>query len=141
MPRKAAPRRSTQADPSGPTPPALPDFISRLGHELRTPLNAILGFSELMTVGTFGPLRNPRYVEYTKLIHRSAAQLLAMVDGLQRLARLQSDEPSGAPVAVELDRLAHAALEALGLPRRDGISCCGWRRGGRRWSCAAIPSC
>jgi signal transduction histidine kinase len=115
MPRRAV-RRSNKTASSAPTPPALPDFISRLGHELRTPLNAILGFSELMTVGTFGPLRNPRYVEYTKLIHRSAAQLLGMVDGLQRLARLQSDGDEGTIETIDLDRLAHGALEALGLP-------------------------
>ena len=37
MPRQPA-RRSKTAATSEPTPPALPDFISRLGHELRTPL-------------------------------------------------------------------------------------------------------
>lgn len=96
--------------------PALPDFIGRLGHELRTPLNAILGFSELMSVGTFGPLRNPRYVEYTKLIHLSAAQLLAMIDGLQRLAQLQAGGVALKRVPVDLALEAHGALESVGAP-------------------------
>ena len=98
------------------TSPALPDFIGRLGHELRTPLNAILGFSELMSVGTFGPLRNPRYVEYTKLIHLSAAQLLAMIDGLQRLARLQAGGVEMKRMPVDLALEAHGALESVGAP-------------------------
>ena len=109
MPSRSSKHRAAAA-------PSLPDFIGRLGHELRTPLNAILGFSELMSVGTFGPLRNPRYLEYTKLIHLSAAQLLAMIDGLQRLAQLQAGGVKLKSVPVDLALEAHGALESVGEP-------------------------
>ena len=114
MPRRVSHPRSSQPRPVA--SPALPDFIGRLGHELRTPLNAILGFSELMSVGTFGPLRNPRYLEYTRLIHLSAAQLLAMIDGLQRLAQLQAGGVKLKSVPVDLALEAHGALESVGEP-------------------------
>ncbi len=114
MPIRVPRHRSSK--PRAIAAPTLPDFIGRLGHELRTPLNAILGFSELMSVGTFGPLRNPRYVEYTKLIHLSAAQLLAMIDGLQRLAQLQAGGVALQRVPVDLALEAHGALESVGAP-------------------------
>lgn len=89
------------------------DLLARMSHELRTPLNAILGFSELMAVGTFGPLLNARYQEYVKLIHRSAGDLLATIDGLQRLIRLREGGISFNAAPVDLERAAHAALEAV----------------------------
>jgi signal transduction histidine kinase len=46
--------------------------MARLVHEFRSPLNAIAGFAEIMADGRFGPLGNPRYVDYARDI-RSAA--------------------------------------------------------------------
>src|SRR6202035_3579436 len=39
-------------------------FFAQITHELRTPLNAILGFSETIRQQMFGPVTNPRYLEY-----------------------------------------------------------------------------
>src|SRR5579885_2427004 len=44
-------------------------FFAQVTHELRTPLNAILGFSETIRREMFGPIANPRYVDYAGLIH------------------------------------------------------------------------
>jgi signal transduction histidine kinase len=40
-------------------------FLATMSHELRTPLNAILGFSEIMTMETFGPLGSQNYRDYS----------------------------------------------------------------------------
>lgn len=111
MPRRAdRPARKRAAPKADPLPF---DLLGRMSHELRTPLNAILGFSELMAVGTFGPLLNARYQEYVKLIHRSAANLLATIDGLQRLIRMRAGGIALRAAPIDLDQAAHAALEAV----------------------------
>ncbi|KKL85387.1 hypothetical protein LCGC14_1955260, partial [marine sediment metagenome] len=40
------------------------EFLANMSHELRTPLNSIIGFSQILSNQTFGPLGNPRYLEY-----------------------------------------------------------------------------
>jgi PAS domain S-box-containing protein len=65
-------------------------FLANVSHELRTPLNAIVGFSEILEQQMFGPLGSPRYVEYVCDVHRSSQHLLAMIDDLLDLARIET---------------------------------------------------
>ncbi|MCH8098548.1 MAG: HAMP domain-containing histidine kinase, partial [Proteobacteria bacterium] len=53
-------------------------------------LNAILGFSELMFNATLGPLGNPKYQEYTKDINDSGRHLLALIDDILDLAKIEA---------------------------------------------------
>lgn len=65
-------------------------FLATMSHELRTPLNAVIGFSDVMSQQTFGPLGNERYVEYTKDICRSGKQLLSMINDILDLSRIEA---------------------------------------------------
>jgi len=67
-------------------------FLANMSHELRTPLNAILGFSDLMLNQLLGPLGNPRYREYLGDIHSSGIQLLALIDDLLDLSRVDAGQ-------------------------------------------------
>jgi PAS domain S-box-containing protein len=67
-------------------------FLANMSHELRTPLNAILGFSDLMLTQLLGPLGNPRYREYLGDIHSSGMQLLALIDDLLDLSRVDAGQ-------------------------------------------------
>lgn len=60
-------------------------------HDLRNPLNAILGFTEMLKDERFGAHANPRYKEYSELVHEAALKLLAKCNEL-------IDEPNVAPV-------------------------------------------
>jgi two-component system, cell cycle sensor histidine kinase PleC len=51
-------------------------FLANMSHELRTPLNAIIGFTEIMKNETFGPVSNPKYLEYLGDIFFSVRHLL-----------------------------------------------------------------
>jgi signal transduction histidine kinase len=64
-------------------------FVASMGHELRTPLNAIIGFSEAMKGRVFGPLGSPKYEDYASTIHSSGRHLLAVVDDILDMARIE----------------------------------------------------
>ncbi len=66
------------------------EFLASMSHELRTPLNAILGFSELMGNATLGPLGNPKYEEYTKDINDSGRHLLALIQDILDLSKIEA---------------------------------------------------
>lgn len=66
------------------------DFLAHMSHELRTPLNAILGFSEMMTLGLHGKIEQPEYLDYVETIHESGAHLLAIINDILEISRIES---------------------------------------------------
>jgi signal transduction histidine kinase len=64
-------------------------FVASMGHELRTPLNAIIGFSEAVKSKVFGPLGSAKYDDYATTIHGSGKHLLAVVDDILDMARIE----------------------------------------------------
>ena len=81
-------------------------FLAAMSHELRTPLNAIIGFAQVMEQGIFGK-QPDRYGEYTSLIRRSGQHLLAIINDILDLAKVQSGKTelniAVVPVASVLD--------------------------------------
>ncbi len=65
-------------------------FLATMSHELRTPLNAILGFSEVMNGELFGPHSVPAYKEYSRDIHSSGQHLLALINEILDLSRIEA---------------------------------------------------
>jgi len=63
-----------------------------MSHELRTPLNAIIGFSEIMLGQLFGPLGQPRYVDYAQDIHNSGQHLLTIINALLDVAKIEAGQ-------------------------------------------------
>ena len=66
------------------------DLLARISHEVRTPLNAIIGFSEVMIGERFGALGNERYIEYMKDIRSSGEHVIAIVNDLLDLSRIET---------------------------------------------------
>lgn len=100
------------------------EFMARLVHEFRSPLNAIAGFAEIMADGRFGPLGNPRYVDYAKDI-RSAALLLAelasdMLDAAKYGSGKYTLEEARCDLAETL-RAAASAMRGLALRKRQTL--------------------
>jgi signal transduction histidine kinase len=65
------------------------EFLANMSHELRTPLNAILGFSEAMQMQMFGPLGSDRYDEYVAHINESGAHLLALINDILDISKIE----------------------------------------------------
>lgn len=73
-------------------------FLSNMSHELRTPLNAILGFSQLMELE--GP-NNP-HLKYIKAVKSAGTHLLALINEVLDLARIESGRIDLKPEPVEV---------------------------------------
>ena len=65
-------------------------FLATMSHELRTPLNAIIGFSEVIKDQSFGPVGNTQYCEYAHDIHDSGRHLLALINDILDLSKVES---------------------------------------------------
>jgi two-component system cell cycle sensor histidine kinase PleC len=61
-----------------------------MSHELKTPLNAVLGFSEIIRDEMLGPVGQPVYRDYADDIHRSGARLLAVINDVLDVTKLES---------------------------------------------------
>ena len=66
------------------------DILARISHEVRMPLNAIIGFSDVMIGERFGALGNERYAEYLKDIRASGQRVIAIIDDLLDLSRIET---------------------------------------------------
>nr|WP_316652449.1 ATP-binding protein [uncultured Gellertiella sp.] len=88
------------------------DFLARVSHEIRTPLNAIIGFSDMMAIEHFGPIGNPRYVEYANDIARSGRLVLDIVNDLLDISKIEAGEMELEFTAVGLN---DAVSEAVSL--------------------------
>ncbi len=65
-------------------------FLRTVSHELRTPLNAIIGFSEIIARELHGPIADARYVEHAETVRDSGLRLLALVNQIVDIARLEA---------------------------------------------------
>jgi signal transduction histidine kinase len=65
------------------------EFLATMSHELRTPLNAILGFSEIIKDEIMGAAP-ARYVDYAKDIHASGRHLLALINDVLDVSKLEA---------------------------------------------------
>ena len=65
-------------------------FLATVSHELRTPLNAIIGFADMLGHEICGPLPDPRQKEYVGLIKESGHHLLAVVNSILDISKMES---------------------------------------------------
>ncbi|MBT5109360.1 MAG: PAS domain-containing protein [Rhodospirillaceae bacterium] len=86
------------------------NFLASMSHELRTPLNAIMGFSEMIELEVFGSVGNDRYGEYIHDISASAKHLLALVNDMLDIAKIEAGKLD---LDMEYIDLAEVATEAV----------------------------
>jgi signal transduction histidine kinase len=68
------------------------EFLAMVSHELRTPLNAIIGFSEMLSDETHGPMENDVYRGYSGDIHESGVHLLSLINDILDLSKIEANE-------------------------------------------------
>jgi two-component system, cell cycle sensor histidine kinase DivJ len=66
-------------------------FLATMSHELRTPLNAIIGFSDMLKKESVLMLDAARRNEYAGLINDSGHHLLAVINGILDMSKIETD--------------------------------------------------
>ncbi len=89
-------------------------FLSNMSHEIRTPLNAILGFTQLLQRDQTLGLQQRRSVE---IISRSGEHLLALINDILEISRIESGHVALNPTVFSLPKL----IEDLELMSRSRI--------------------
>jgi len=88
------------------------EFLANMSHELRTPLNAILGFSEMISRESFGPL-DERYTDYARDIHVSGLHLLDLIGDILDLSRIEAGHVEISDDEVDSARLMENCLRLV----------------------------
>jgi PAS domain S-box-containing protein len=98
-------------------------FLASITHELRTPLNAIIGFSELIQSELHGPLGNDCYRDYAGDILASGRLLLALVNDLLDVTRIEAGRLVLSTEPVELAGLVEESVgEVRNAALRAGVT-------------------
>jgi PAS domain S-box-containing protein len=85
------------------------EFLANMSHELRTPLHGILAVSETLLDQIRGPL-NERQQKSVRLIEESGRHLLALINDLLDLSKIEAGKLELHLAAVSVDELCRASL-------------------------------
>jgi len=89
------------------------EFLANMSHELRTPLNAINGFSDIMVQQLFGPLGDKRYQEYAQDILSSGQHLLALINDILDMAKIEAGKLNLKFEPVRLEEVVEDAVRLM----------------------------
>lgn len=94
------------------------EFLANMSHELRTPLNAIIGFSQIWADETFGPIGNPKYLEYAKDVNEAGTHLLYIISDILDISKIEAGEFNLEPEDIDLKSSVDECIAMLA-PQAD----------------------
>lgn len=94
-------------------------FLATMSHELRTPLNAIIGFSEMLTNEVQMRLDAERRRDYAQLINDSGHHLLAVVNGILDMSKMETGDFEITPEPFAPSAVIRNCCELLALRARE----------------------
>jgi signal transduction histidine kinase len=90
------------------------EFLANMSHELRTPLNSSLILAKLLAENKPGNL-SPEQVRFAESIYASGNDLLALINDILDLSKVEAGQLELAPEAITPDELV-SSLERIFLP-------------------------
>jgi two-component system, cell cycle sensor histidine kinase DivJ len=94
-------------------------FLATMSHELRTPLNAIIGFSDMLKREATLPLDAQRRIEYAGLINDSGNHLLAVVNGILDMSKIETGNFEITPEPCDPAQVVNGCCDILAMRARD----------------------
>jgi cell cycle sensor histidine kinase DivJ len=94
-------------------------FLATMSHELRTPLNAIIGFSEMLVNEEQMRIDPARRREYAQLINDSGNHLLAVVNGILDMSKMETGDFEITPEPFAPLKVIANCCDLLALRARD----------------------
>jgi signal transduction histidine kinase/CheY-like chemotaxis protein len=88
------------------------EFLASMSHELRTPLNAIIGFSRLVMRRSRDVLPTRQYENLEKILV-SAEHLLALINDILDLSKIEAGRVEVRPVAFDVEPLVDLCLRTV----------------------------
>lgn len=88
-------------------------ILARVSRGLRRPLNAVVGFADLIGSSAFGPIHNPRYIEYARDIQAAGMEIAAIVGELDDFVRLRDGNYRPRRSDVDLIGLLEASVTRI----------------------------
>lgn len=85
------------------------NFVTTITHELRTPINALLGYTQLLSEETDGPI-TPVQKQHLGRMRASGKHLLGLIDELLAFARVEAGQEHVRPAAVMLGSIVDDSL-------------------------------
>ncbi|MEZ5627418.1 MAG: ATP-binding protein [Rhodocyclaceae bacterium] len=93
------------------------DFLANMSHEIRTPMNAILGFTEILRRGYSRDGADA--ARHLQTIHASGTHLLALINDILDLSKVESGRLEVESIACEPYALAHQVVQAIGVRAQE----------------------
>ena len=98
------------------------EFLATMSHEIRTPMNSMLVSSELLASAGL----DPRHQRYADIIARSGRSLLAIINDILDLSKIQAGKLDLESIPVSTRSLVDDVLELFFKPATDkGLDICG----------------
>ena len=94
-------------------------FLANMSHELRTPLNAVIGFSQLIRDQAFGPIPD-RYVNYADDINSSGKLLLALINDILDMSRIEAGQQKLMEEVMAVDSVVNDCVRMVTSKAADG---------------------
>ncbi|WP_245291590.1 PAS domain-containing sensor histidine kinase [Methylosinus sp. R-45379] len=95
-------------------------FLANVSHELRTPLNAIIGFSEMLASEQLAPADPAKRREYAEIIRNSGQHLLAVVNTILDMSKIESGSMQLSPEPFSLPELVDQCVSMMQLKAEQG---------------------
>lgn len=95
-------------------------FLANVSHELRTPLNAIIGFSEMLGNESLAPKDPVKTREYANIINASGQHLLAVVNTILDMSKIEAGSFEIFPEPFAVRPLADLCCDMVKLKAEEG---------------------
>ncbi|MES2205678.1 MAG: PAS domain S-box protein [Pseudomonadota bacterium] len=96
------------------------EFLTNMSHEIRTPMNAVIGLSNILAISQ--PLTS-KQKEYIKTLQMSADSLLALINDLLDIAKIEARTIELEKIPFSLTQLIHEVISMMGVRAKEkGLS-------------------